>query len=115
MIQCIDEHRVEHGVESICQALVEAGVAPSTYYASQRRPPSPRACRDAELSKKMVKLHREHKSLYAVRQTWHLLHREGVPVARCTVSRLMRNLGLVVAQGPMIAVLALVAVAQALG
>lgn len=96
MIQYIDEHKVEHGVEPICQALVEAGlgIAPSTYYASKQRPPSARACRDAELSKKIVKLHQEHKSVYGVRKMWHLLRREGVPVARCTVSRLMRDQGL---------------------
>lgn len=96
MIEYIDEHQAEYGVESICQTLVAAGagIAPSTYYASKQRPLSSRARRDLELSSRIVQLHQEHKSVYGVRKMWHLLQREGVPVARCTVSRLMRQLHL---------------------
>jgi putative transposase len=96
VIKYVDEHKAEHGVEPICRSLAEAGlkIAPSTYYASKTRPPSARSRRDAELSAEIVKLHREHRSVYGVRKMWHLLQREGWPVAQCTVTRLMRKLGL---------------------
>jgi putative transposase len=92
----IDEYKAKHGVEPICRTLAAAGlkIAPSTYYASKTRPPSARSRRDAELSAKIVELHQANHSVYGVRKMWHLLQREGWPVAQCTVTRLMRGLGL---------------------
>ena len=46
MIAYIDAHRDRFGVEPICRVLP---IAPSTYYAAKRRPPSARALRDEEL------------------------------------------------------------------
>lgn len=96
MTRYIDEHKDKHGVEPICRTLPEAGlkIAPSTYYASKKRAPSARSRRDQELSAKIVELHRSNHSVYGVRKMWHLLQQEGWRVAQCTVTRLMRRLGL---------------------
>ncbi len=93
----IQAHRGEFGVEPICRTLSDAGVpiAPSTYYAARSRPPSPRACRDEEVGEQIARVHRENFGVYGARKVWRQLHREGRPVARCTVERLMRASGLV--------------------
>jgi transposase InsO family protein len=69
-------------------------VAPSSYYAAKTRPPSSRQVRDDELKADIVRVHAEHFGVYGVRKVWRQLRREGVPAARCTVARLMRDLGL---------------------
>jgi putative transposase len=87
----IDEHRVRFGVEPICSVLQ---FAPRTYYAIRARPPSARALRDAELMPLIARVHRDNFGVYGVDKVWAQLNREGVRVARCTVARLMRELGL---------------------
>ena len=96
MIDYIDAHRDAFGVEPICRTLAAAGVAvaPSTYYAAKTRPPSARAERDAALRPEIARVHRDNSGVYGVRKAWRTLNREGVPVARCTVARNMRVLGL---------------------
>jgi putative transposase len=86
----IDEHRATFGVEPICRSL---GIAPSTYYAVRARQaaPSARAQRDRELLEHIRRVHGESRGLYGARKVWWQLRREGVPVARCTVERLMRQ------------------------
>ncbi len=86
----------EVGVEPICAALKEAGVqiAPSSYYAAKSRPPSARAIRDAELVEDIKTAHKANLGVYGARKIHAELNREGVPVARCTVERLMRAEGL---------------------
>jgi putative transposase len=91
MIAYIDEHRDRFGVEPICQLLP---IAPSTYYHAKRRAPSARAVRDAQLKAEISRVHAEHFGVYGARKVWRQLHREGITVARCTVERLMRQLGL---------------------
>jgi putative transposase len=91
MTRYIDEHRDRYGVEPICQHLP---IAPSTYYESRTRPPSARAVRDAELKAHITRVHRENLGVYGARKVWRQLNREGVAVARCTVERLMRQMGL---------------------
>jgi putative transposase len=91
MIAYIDEHRDRFGVEPICQVLP---IAPSTYHAAKRRPPSARALRDEELKAAIGRVHAEHFGVYGARKVWRQLGREGIVVARCTVERLMRQLGL---------------------
>ncbi len=96
MIAVIDEHREVYGVEPICRVLP---IAPSTYHehAARRADPSrlpPRAQRDAELREKVQRVFAENLNVYGVRKVWRQLQREGVPVARCTVARLMRDMGL---------------------
>ena len=92
----IDEHRAVYGVEPICRVLP---IAPSTYYAHalcQAAPEqrSPRARRDEVLSGHIQRVWEENFQAYGVRKVWRQLLREGVVVARCTVERLMRRLGL---------------------
>ena len=84
------------GVEPICRVLASHGlkIATSTYYAAKNRTPSTRAVRDAELKTQISRVHTDNFSVYAVRKVWRQLHREGIPAARCTVARLMRDLGL---------------------
>jgi putative transposase len=96
MIAFIDEHRATFGVEPICRLLQ---IAPSTYYAhvAQRRDPhkgSARSRRDATLSTEIKRLFEANFEVYGVRKVWRQLRREGVRVARCTVERLMRSLGI---------------------
>lgn len=76
--------------------LSEAGlqVAPSTYYAARHRPPSARAVRDDELCEKIMKVFNDNYRVYGARKVWRQLLREQVPVARCTIERLMRRLGI---------------------
>jgi len=86
----------EVGVEPICKALSEAGVqiAPSGYYAAKNRAPSARAVRDAELIDDIKTAHRANLGVYGARKIHAELNREGIPVARCTVERLMKQIGL---------------------
>ena len=53
------------GVEPICRILQ---VAPSTYYAAKTRPPSARACRDAELIPQLVVLWEDNYRVYGARK-----------------------------------------------
>src|SRR6266540_1128201 len=83
MTAYIDDHKDRYGVEPICKLLP---IAPSTYYDAKRRPPSARAVRDARLTAEIRRVHAE--------KVGRQLNREGIPVARCTVKRLMAQLGL---------------------
>jgi putative transposase len=96
MIAFIDDHREFHGVEPICRVLP---IAPSTYHDSvaKRRDParlSPRAQRDAALAVEVRRVFAENFHVYGVRKVWRQLRRESFDVARCTVARLMRDMGL---------------------
>jgi putative transposase len=92
----IDDQRDVHGVEPICQVLP---IAPSTYYryAAERVDPScrsARAQRDEALSEEIRRVWEENFRVYGARKVWRQLLREGLAVARCTVERLMRRIGL---------------------
>jgi putative transposase len=87
----ITEHQVRWGVEPICRVLQ---VAPSSYYAAITRPASARRRRDAGLKAAIRRVWDEHRQVYGADKVWAQLRREGAPVARCTVERLMRELGL---------------------
>jgi len=91
MIRFVDAHRDRFGVEPICCVLQ---AAPSAYYAARERPPSARQVRDDALKVKIRHVHAEHFGVYGARKLWRQLRREGIPVARCTVERLMRELEL---------------------
>jgi putative transposase len=84
------------GVESICAVLTEHGaaIAPSTYYDTRTRPPSRRALRDEDLKVAIARVHGANYGVYGPRKVWLALNREGIPVARCTVERLMHQLQL---------------------
>lgn len=97
MITFIDEHREMHGVEPICSVLP---IAPSTYHkhVAERRDPSRRSARarsDLALKPEIARVFAENFAVYGVRKVWRQMQREGHGIARCTVERLMRDLGLV--------------------
>jgi putative transposase len=96
MVKFIDEHRDVHGVESICKTLP---IAPSTYYEHRAWQQDPskrpaRAKRDDGLRERIKRVWEENFKVYGARKVWRQLIREDVKVARCTVERLMREMGL---------------------
>jgi len=96
MTAFIDAHRGAYGVEPICKVLP---IAPSTYYEHAARRADParapaRLRRDAELREVIGRVWAENFEVYGARKVWRQLARDGLPVARCTVERLMRGMGL---------------------
>ena len=96
MTAFVDEHRQAYGVEPICRMLQ---IAPSAYYERlrKRREPERRSAqskRDEILKPEILRVFSEHFGVYGVRKVWRQLGREKIEVARCTVARLMRDLGL---------------------
>ena len=96
MIAFIDEQRAVHGVEPICKVLP---IAPSTYHdhSAKQADPSRTPARwrsDAELIVAIRRIWDENFQVYGVRKVWRRLRRAGLDVARCTVARLMRRMGL---------------------
>ena len=96
MVSFIDEQRVTYGVEPICAVLP---IAPSTYYSRKAQEAHPerlsaRARRDLELQPEIRRVWKENFRVYGARKVWRQMNREGIRVARCTVERLMRGLGL---------------------
>ncbi|MEV5712202.1 IS3 family transposase [Actinoallomurus sp. NPDC052274] len=96
LIAFIDAFKKVFGVEPICRVLSEHGtkIAPSTYYAARSRPASARAIRDERLKTEITRVFEDNYRVYGARKIWRQLCREGHIVARCTVERLMRELGL---------------------
>lgn len=92
----IDRHREELGIEPICRELA---VAPSSYHEHAARLADPskrpaRARRDDEVKAQIKRIHDNSSGLYGARKVWHQMRREGIKVAKCTVERLMRVMGL---------------------
>lgn len=87
------------GVEPICRVLSDQGtpIAPSTYYDARSRRASARSVRDDQLRAPIVAEHAANYGVYGARKVWLALNRQGVAVARCTVERLMGELGLAAA------------------
>jgi putative transposase len=96
MIAFIDDHRGTYGVEPICKVLP---IAPSTYHDHIARRANPeklsaRAKRDLMLKPEIERVFTGNFEVYGARKVWRQLNRESIPVARCTVERLMSDLGL---------------------
>ena len=96
MIAFIEDQRVVYGVESICRVLP---IAPSTYYhrlacLADPSKASARHQRDTELRPEIKRVWDENYQVYGVRKAWHQLKREGFTLARCTVDRLMKQIGI---------------------
>jgi putative transposase len=89
-------YRERFGVEPICAQLAELGCkfAPSTYYQARDRKPSARAVRDEQLKELIAAEYDENYRCYGARKMWLHLRQAGHEVARCTVERLMKVLGL---------------------
>ena len=96
MVRYIDDHKDRYGVEPICRTLP---IAPSTYYEEKARERDPdrrpaRYHRDEALKPEITRVWNENFQVYGARKVWKQLKREGFDVARCTVARLMKDLGL---------------------
>ena len=96
MVRYVNDRRKVYGVEPICNVLE---IAPSTYYEHKRREQEPRrvparVARDAVLGKEIRRVWEENFCVYGARKVWRQLQREGFAVARCTVERLMRAMGI---------------------
>ena len=96
MVQFIDDHRDAYGVESICTVVP---IAPSTYFWHTARHADPtrrsaRVQRDDEWRREIQRVWDDNQQVYGPRKVWRQLRREGHRVARCTVGRLMRAMGL---------------------
>jgi transposase InsO family protein len=96
MVSFIDEHRDVYGVEPMCSVLP---IAPSTYHLHRARAEDPdrrpdRAKRDEDLRPKIKRVWNDNHAVYGADKVWRQLGREQVDVARCTVERLMRDMGL---------------------
>jgi putative transposase len=96
MVTFIDQHRVTYGVEPICAVLP---IAPSTYFLGKAQQQevakrSARARRDDDLRAAIQRVWDENDEVYGPRKVWKQLRREGTGVARCTIERLMREMGL---------------------
>ncbi len=96
MVDFIDQHRDQYGVESICKVLP---IAPSTYRRSKQLESNPtqrcaRAKHDEQLEPEIERVWDESYCNYGARKVWLQLNREAFSVARCTVERLMKKLGL---------------------
>jgi putative transposase len=107
IVAFIDEHVGERhdqglrwGVESICAQLRQLGVGicPATYYEHRSRKPSARQVRDGQLKTEIARVHVANYGVYGARKVWLALNRQrpvgAEPIARCTVERLMSELGL---------------------
>jgi transposase InsO family protein len=96
MVSFLDDHRETYGVEPICRLLP---IAPSTYYEAKARQADSsrlpeRLVRDAGLREEIERVWKENRSVCGTRKVWRQLRREGFGVARCTVERLMAQMGL---------------------
>jgi putative transposase len=100
--QFIDEHKDTYGVAPICRALVVRGVqiAPRTYWAHRLAAPSKRALWDTTITEILAGYYepdadgkRPPECLYGSLKMWAHLQRQGIPVARRTVERIMRHNG----------------------
>jgi putative transposase len=96
MAAFIEQHKNEYGVESMCSVLP---IAPSTYYehALRRRQPERRPARhrrDDELKTEIRRVYEDNQLVYGAKRIWRQLRREEIPVARCTVERLIAKMSL---------------------
>jgi putative transposase len=97
VIAFIDAHRDnvsagrKWGIVPICRVLQ---IAPSTYHAAKSRPPSARAVRDVELIPEIRRVYDVNLAVYGADKIWDQLNKDGIPVARCTIERLMRQIGI---------------------
>ena len=95
MVTFVDQHRATYGVEPICAVLP---IAPSTYFLRKTQQPeaakrSAGARRDDDVRAAIQRVWDDNEQVYGPRKVWRQLRREGRRVARCTVERLMREMG----------------------
>src|ERR1700750_3154167 len=92
----ISKHKDAFGGEPVCRGATGSGwqIAPGTYYAAVKRPPSARAVRDAQILAEIGGMRAQYEEVYGARKTWLELNRRGIPAARCTGERVVREDGL---------------------
>lgn len=105
VVAFIDSVKERFGVEPVCRVLSQlvCKIAPSTYYAAKSRPPSAREKRDEKIKELLLQIWYDPdggREVAGARKMWRLMHKmhitvDGRPVARCTIERLMRDLGLI--------------------
>lgn len=96
MIRPIEDHGADHGVEPICRMLP---IAPATFYDHLAKRAdasrlSDRAVRDAQLKPEIERVFEDNLSVYGVRKVWHQMRLEGFDIARCTIARLIKDVGI---------------------
>ena len=96
MVVFVDQHKEQYGVEPICRQIQ---IAPSSYYERKARERDPdrlpyRTKRDRELECAIQRVWENNFKVYGANKVWRQLRREGVDVARCTVERLMKKIGI---------------------
>lgn len=91
MIVFIDEHKQLWGVEPICR---HQPIAPCTYYAAKKRPPSPRSLADGKLKPEIIRVFDANYPVYGIEKIWRQLGREGFEVGRDQIARLMGEMGI---------------------
>ncbi len=92
----IDYYRDLYGVESICKVLP---IAPSTFHRHKALEKNEKLrCKhhhtDEKLKSEIQRVWQENHRVYGVPKVWKQLKREGIKAARCTVERLMKDLGI---------------------
>jgi transposase InsO family protein len=92
----VDQHKEQYGVEPICRQIQ---IAPSSYYEHKARERDPdrlpdRTKRDKALERDIQRIWESNFKVYGANKVWRQLIREGIRVARCTVERLMKKLGI---------------------
>ncbi|KCY04660.1 HTH-like domain protein [Acinetobacter baumannii 21072] len=96
MVDFIHNNKELYGVEAICRILP---IAPSTYYRTLDLCENPehrakRDLHDLHHAEEIKRIWKESSGRYGVRKVWQKLKREGYIIARCTVARLMKKLGI---------------------
>jgi putative transposase len=96
LIEFIDREKERFGVEPICRVLTaqDCKIAPSTYYARKKRPPSVRALRDQVWMPILMAIFVTDYRVYGAHKLWKAARREGHDIGRDQVARLMRQMGI---------------------
>ena len=96
MVDFIHNNKDLYGVDAICRILP---IAASTYYRTLDLADNPehrakRDLHDEHHAEQIKRIWKESSGRYGVRKVWQKLKREGYVIARCTVARLMKKLGI---------------------
>ncbi len=91
MVEFIDQHKHEFGIEPIC---AELPIAPSCYHDNKTRRPSKRQVEDQRLLPEIKRVFAENYEVYGRRKVWAQLNREGISIGRDRCERLMKQAGL---------------------
>lgn len=91
MFRFIHAEKADHDIATLCRFLK---ISRSGYYAWRFRPPSARACRDAELTSRIKTIHERSRCTYGSPRIHWELQDEGFRIGRKRVARLMRTQGI---------------------